>query len=257
MGWALYDGFEGQGYATEAAKAARDWAKGRLRLAGQLHPWQQRALRRGGRTARRRARPGRAHTRGCRPRAFASTAIGGRHDRPLPRPPDRPRRRGGAFNAACVPVLETESLRLRAPRVATCRFGCRSIPGPRAVQMGGPFDNPDATAWEEFAYYTGCWMLYGHGLWTIERRSTMRPSASSTSPSNGTTRSRSSAGTCPRARAATATPPRPPAPRATGACAAADLRQLRAPRQRRLQPGRRTPGRDPRPDAEAALTPRR
>jgi RimJ/RimL family protein N-acetyltransferase len=30
MGWALYDGFEGQGYATEAATAARDWAKGRL-----------------------------------------------------------------------------------------------------------------------------------------------------------------------------------------------------------------------------------
>jgi hypothetical protein len=38
--------------------------------------------------------------------------------------------------------------------------------------MGGPFENPDATAWEEFAYYTGCWMLYGHGLWTIELRST-------------------------------------------------------------------------------------
>jgi RimJ/RimL family protein N-acetyltransferase len=52
MGWALYDGFEGQGYATEAASAARDWAKGRLRLTGQLHPRQQRALRRGGRTAR-------------------------------------------------------------------------------------------------------------------------------------------------------------------------------------------------------------
>ncbi len=30
MGWALYDGFEGQGYATEAAMAARDWAKDRL-----------------------------------------------------------------------------------------------------------------------------------------------------------------------------------------------------------------------------------
>jgi len=38
--------------------------------------------------------------------------------------------------------------------------------------MGGPFEDPEATAWEEFAYYTGCWMLYGHGLWTIERRDT-------------------------------------------------------------------------------------
>lgn len=27
IGWALYDGFEGQGYATEAATAARDWAR--------------------------------------------------------------------------------------------------------------------------------------------------------------------------------------------------------------------------------------
>ncbi|MEM9320303.1 MAG: GNAT family N-acetyltransferase [Pseudomonadota bacterium] len=30
MGWALYDGFEGQGFATEAAAAARDWAQGRI-----------------------------------------------------------------------------------------------------------------------------------------------------------------------------------------------------------------------------------
>ncbi|MCU4651294.1 GNAT family N-acetyltransferase [Roseibacterium sp. SDUM158016] len=30
MGWALYDGFEGRGYATEAARAARDWARDRL-----------------------------------------------------------------------------------------------------------------------------------------------------------------------------------------------------------------------------------
>lgn len=26
LGWDLYDGFEGRGYATEAARAARDWA---------------------------------------------------------------------------------------------------------------------------------------------------------------------------------------------------------------------------------------
>lgn len=30
IGWALYDGYEGKGYATEAARAARDWARGRL-----------------------------------------------------------------------------------------------------------------------------------------------------------------------------------------------------------------------------------
>ncbi len=30
IGWALYDGYEGQGFATEAASAARDWARARL-----------------------------------------------------------------------------------------------------------------------------------------------------------------------------------------------------------------------------------
>lgn len=33
FGWDLYDGFEGRGYATEAATAARDWAFGARRLA--------------------------------------------------------------------------------------------------------------------------------------------------------------------------------------------------------------------------------
>ena len=30
IGWTLYDGFEGQGYATEAAGLAISWARGRL-----------------------------------------------------------------------------------------------------------------------------------------------------------------------------------------------------------------------------------
>lgn len=32
LGWLLYEGFEGQGYATEAAAALRDWAFRELRL---------------------------------------------------------------------------------------------------------------------------------------------------------------------------------------------------------------------------------
>lgn len=32
LGWLLYDGFEGRGYATEAAAALRDWAFSALRL---------------------------------------------------------------------------------------------------------------------------------------------------------------------------------------------------------------------------------
>ncbi len=33
LGWLIYDGFEGHGYATEAARALRDWAFGTLGLA--------------------------------------------------------------------------------------------------------------------------------------------------------------------------------------------------------------------------------
>ena len=34
LGWLLYDGHEGQGYATEAARAMLDWAARTLRLSG-------------------------------------------------------------------------------------------------------------------------------------------------------------------------------------------------------------------------------
>lgn len=41
LGWMLYEGFEGQGYATEAAAGLRDWAFGTLGLAtlvSYVHP---------------------------------------------------------------------------------------------------------------------------------------------------------------------------------------------------------------------------
>ncbi|MEQ5869527.1 GNAT family N-acetyltransferase [Sagittula sp. NFXS13] len=41
LGWQLFDGFEGQGYVTEAATAVRDWAYGTLRmgpLISYIHP---------------------------------------------------------------------------------------------------------------------------------------------------------------------------------------------------------------------------
>ncbi|MGR3540804.1 MAG: GNAT family N-acetyltransferase [Hasllibacter sp.] len=68
--------------------------------------------------------------------------------------------------AALVPVIETERLRLRAPRVADIPAWQAIFAAPDAVHMGGPWDAE--AAWEEFAYYTGGWMLYGHGLWSVE-----------------------------------------------------------------------------------------
>lgn len=73
------------------------------------------------------------------------------------------------MHSASVPVLETARLRLRAPRVADLSAWTLQYTAPEAEYLGGPFDDPECTAWEEFAYYTGAWMLYGHGLWTAER----------------------------------------------------------------------------------------
>jgi hypothetical protein len=86
----------------------------------------------------------------------------------------------------------------------------------------------------------------------------LRPSASSTSPSNGTMSNRSSAGTFARARGQRLMPPRPPAPRATGASRSCRPSSATCTPTTSLEPGRRAPWRHPRPDAEAALaTPRR
>lgn len=47
LGWMLYDGFEGQGYATEAAIALRDWAFATLNLdtlVSYFHPANHRSM---------------------------------------------------------------------------------------------------------------------------------------------------------------------------------------------------------------------
>lgn len=86
------------------------------------------------------------------------------------RPPEGRAAAAAVLQTASVPELATERLRLRAPRVVDLPHWTPLFSEPRTIQMGGPFEDPDATAWEEFTYYTGCWMLYGHGLWTVERR---------------------------------------------------------------------------------------
>lgn len=48
LGWDLYDGFEGRGYATEAAAAARDWwfgARGETTLVSYIDPGNARSIR--------------------------------------------------------------------------------------------------------------------------------------------------------------------------------------------------------------------
>ncbi len=67
-----------------------------------------------------------------------------------------------------VPVLQTERLFLRSPRIEDLSLWTEIFTGPEAEGFGGPYSAEDA--WTEFSYYTAGWLLHGHGLWAVERR---------------------------------------------------------------------------------------
>ncbi len=66
---------------------------------------------------------------------------------------------------AGVPRLETARLILRAPEITDLPVWTEAF----MAAWAEPGDTEER-AWEEFSYYTACWMLHGHGLWTLERR---------------------------------------------------------------------------------------
>ncbi|WP_416884300.1 GNAT family N-acetyltransferase [Marivita sp.] len=65
-----------------------------------------------------------------------------------------------------VPVLRTDRLVLRAPRVGD--FDCLAdiACSERGRGIGGPMTRADA--WREFVQLSSGWMLHGHGGWTLE-----------------------------------------------------------------------------------------
>ncbi|RCW80001.1 GNAT family N-acetyltransferase [Paracoccus lutimaris] len=69
-----------------------------------------------------------------------------------------------------VPVLETQRLILREPRLADFDAYADFAASPRAGFVGGPMDRMQA--WSRFAASTGHWILRGFGLWTIEDKAT-------------------------------------------------------------------------------------
>jgi RimJ/RimL family protein N-acetyltransferase len=73
----------------------------------------------------------------------------------------------GAVRAA-VPVLTTERLILRAPRVTDFDAYAAIFMSDRSVHMDGPYDREGA--WADFTQATAGWILRGIGMWTIERR---------------------------------------------------------------------------------------
>ncbi|MBF9028918.1 GNAT family N-acetyltransferase [Rhodobacterales bacterium HKCCE3408] len=70
-----------------------------------------------------------------------------------------------AFRAP-LPVLETARLVLRAPRIEDLALWTEVF----LAEWAGQGDTEE-TAWEEFSYYSACWLFHGHGLWTVERKS--------------------------------------------------------------------------------------
>jgi RimJ/RimL family protein N-acetyltransferase len=70
--------------------------------------------------------------------------------------------------ASGIPVIETERLRLRAPRVADFDTYAAIFTSDRARHIGGPYSREEA--WGDFTQATALWTLRGIGMWSIEAR---------------------------------------------------------------------------------------
>jgi len=77
--------------------------------------------------------------------------------------PEAQRTRDAA--AAAIPVLETERLLLRAPRLSDFEVLEPIWRTERGIYMGGPFTQEDA--WLDYAQAVAGWVLRGIGYWTV------------------------------------------------------------------------------------------
>ncbi|MEM9320305.1 MAG: GNAT family N-acetyltransferase [Pseudomonadota bacterium] len=76
-------------------------------------------------------------------------------------------RAADAANAlrAHVPELRTARLILRAPRIGDLAAWTPAY----LAEWAEPGD-AEERAWEAFSAYAACWLLHGHGLWTVTHR---------------------------------------------------------------------------------------
>ncbi len=70
--------------------------------------------------------------------------------------------------SSVAPVIETDRLRLRAPKMTDWPIYAEFMNSDRATHMGGPF--AEAIAWGMFCHDVAQWPLMGHGSLMIERR---------------------------------------------------------------------------------------
>ncbi len=86
------------------------------------------------------------------------------HEHPIPGPAAD----FAAELSACLPVLETDRTRLRAPRLSDFDAWAEVLTGPATAFLGGPFTRDQAFV--EFGAAIGMWLLRGFGPWTVELR---------------------------------------------------------------------------------------
>lgn len=68
--------------------------------------------------------------------------------------------------AGQLPVIETERLRLRAPRLTDFDAWAEVLCGPAGPWLDGPFTRDEAFV--EFLASCGTWLVRGHGVWVVE-----------------------------------------------------------------------------------------
>ena len=74
--------------------------------------------------------------------------------------------------AAHVPVLTTQRLTLRAPRLEDFDDFASIVCTERGVFVGGPMSREDG--WYDFTGAVSIWMLHGHGMWTVVESASQR-----------------------------------------------------------------------------------
>lgn len=72
-----------------------------------------------------------------------------------------------------IPVIETERLILREPRMEDFEAHVAFATSDRSRFVGGPFDRWGA--WRGFSSALGHWLLYGCGFWMLEDKATGKP----------------------------------------------------------------------------------
>ncbi|MEM9425233.1 MAG: GNAT family N-acetyltransferase [Pseudomonadota bacterium] len=85
-----------------------------------------------------------------------------RHERPTP----GPAMALAAAVAAQTPVITTDRLVLRAPKLSDFPACAEIACAERGRFIGGPMSREDA--WEEFAKMSAGWLLHGHGGFAVE-----------------------------------------------------------------------------------------